>query len=202
MPSIYDIETENESFIGAWLLDDNSICDEILDFWKNGKKAPGEVTIVDNGGVVDKTIKNSSELFLDRTTELYRRYTAIHLQSIVKEYIEKYYFCNGYSAWSILEEINIQGYPKGGGYFGWHTERFDSSFPMNNRHLVFMTYLNDVFDEGYTEFFYQKLKVQPRKGLTLIWPADWTHTHRGVKSETEEKYIATGWFSFYKNMKN
>ena len=36
----------------------------------------------------------------------------------------------------------------------------------------------------------------PRKGLTLIWPADWTHLHRGVVSPSEEKYIITGWFDF------
>ena len=35
-----------------------------------------------------------------------------------------------------------------------------------------------------------------RKGLTLIWPADWTHVHRGIVSASEEKYIITGWFSF------
>jgi len=33
--------------------------------------------------------------------------------------------------------------------------------------------------------------------LTLIWPTDWTFTHRGVPSLTEEKYIVTGWFNFY-----
>jgi len=59
-----------------------------------------------------------------------------------------------------------------------------------------MTYLNDVYEEGGTEFLCQKLKVDARKGLTLIWPADWTHMHRGVVSRTEEKYIITGWFSF------
>jgi hypothetical protein len=59
-----------------------------------------------------------------------------------------------------------------------------------------MTYLNDVHDAGGTEFFHQKLTVLPRKGLTLIWPADWTHTHRGIVSPTEEKYVITGWFDF------
>ena len=58
--------------------------------------------------------------------------------------------------------------------------------PSANRHLVFMTYLNDVFDEGGTEFFYQKIKAQPRKGLTLIWPVDWTHLHRGIVSPSEK----------------
>ena len=59
-----------------------------------------------------------------------------------------------------------------------------------------MTYLNDISDRGGTAFFHQKLEVQPEKGLTLIWPADWTHTHRGVVSMTEEKYIITGWCVF------
>ena len=60
-----------------------------------------------------------------------------------------------------------------------------------------MMYLNDIDDEGGTEFFYQKRKVKPKKGRIVIWPADWTHTHRGVTSMTQEKYIVTGWYSFY-----
>jgi hypothetical protein len=59
-----------------------------------------------------------------------------------------------------------------------------------------MTYLNDVTDAGETEFFYQKIKMKPEKGLTLIWPADWTFTHRGIASPTQEKTIITGWFNF------
>jgi hypothetical protein len=58
-----------------------------------------------------------------------------------------------------------------------------------------MTFLNDMTDEGGTEFLYQDLKVEPKKGLTLIWPSYWTHTHRGVISKTQEKYIVTGWYS-------
>jgi hypothetical protein len=59
-----------------------------------------------------------------------------------------------------------------------------------------MTYLNDVTDGGETEWKYQKLKIQPRKGLTVIWPTDWTHTHRGLPSKTQDKYIMTGWLNF------
>jgi hypothetical protein len=59
-----------------------------------------------------------------------------------------------------------------------------------------MTYLNDVNDDGETEFYYQNLKIKPQKGKTVIWPADWTHTHRGITSPTQEKYIITGWFNF------
>ena len=31
----------------------------------------------------------------------------------------------------------------------------------------------------------QGATIQPVKGLTLIWPADWTFTHRGVPSPTQ-----------------
>ena len=57
-----------------------------------------------------------------------------------------------------------------------------------------MTYLNDGEDGG-TEFLYQKIASPAKKGLTLIWPANWTHTHRGIISSTNEKIIITGWFS-------
>ena len=58
-----------------------------------------------------------------------------------------------------------------------------------------MTYLNDVGKSG-TEFLYQNIKVPAKKGLTLIWPTDWTHTHRGIISKNKEKTIVTGWFNF------
>jgi hypothetical protein len=59
-----------------------------------------------------------------------------------------------------------------------------------------MTYLNDVTDGGETGFFYQDVKIKPQKGLTLIWPADWTFTHRGQISQTSEKMVVTGWLRY------
>jgi len=114
----------------------------------------------------------------------------------VNEYKTEFYWCyENLKIWNLDQYVGIQHYTPGKHYRIWHPENDGSSFNIK-RHLVFMTYLNDIEDEGGTEFYYQKLKVKPEKGLTLIWPADWTHTHRGVVSETEEKYIATGWFVF------
>ena len=62
--------------------------------------------------------------------------------------------------------------------------------------MAFMTYLNTVNKDGETEWFHQKIKIKPEKGLTLIWPSDWTHVHRGIVAKEETKYIATGWFSY------
>ena len=58
-----------------------------------------------------------------------------------------------------------------------------------------MTYLNDVEDGGETQWLYQGKLVKPKKGLTAIWPTDFTHTHRGVVSPTQRKTIVTGSFN-------
>jgi hypothetical protein len=57
-----------------------------------------------------------------------------------------------------------------------------------------MVYLNTVNDGGHTEFYYQNHFEDPVQGKLVIWPSDWTHLHRGIVSETETKYILTGWF--------
>ncbi len=180
------------NFIGQYYLDNLSICDEILEFYnKSNNKIQGATT---KG--VDKSIKDSTDVMIDwKLDNIAHKYIQA-LGSPTKKYIEDYKFCDKNAAWSVIEKINIQHYKPKGGYHAWHTERSNSKYPVAARHLAFMTYLNDVEDSGETEFYYQKLKVKPRKGLTLIWPVDWTHTHRGIPSPTEEKYIITGWFNY------
>jgi hypothetical protein len=60
---------------------------------------------------------------------------------------------------------------------------------------VWMIYLNDV-TKGGTYFDNYDLTFDAVEGRLLIWPAFWTHFHRGIVSKTETKYIATGWFSY------
>jgi hypothetical protein len=117
------------------------------------------------------------------------------LQKVLDCYKKEYPWCDEFSSWGITETVNIQHYAPKEGYFFWHTERSSTVHPAATRHLVFMTYLNDVNEDGETEFYHQKIKVKPEKGLTLIWPADWTFTHRGIPSP-HEKYIVTGWLHY------
>ena len=57
-----------------------------------------------------------------------------------------------------------------------------------------MTYLNDVgSDDGGTTVTHYNLEIQPKRGLTLIWPAEWTHAHKGSVLRKNSKYIMTGW---------
>lgn len=186
------------SFIGAYMLDDISLCDEFINyFYQNTEKQHEGQTQKFGSPYVDKSIKESIDvgIYFNDSSDVWQRYI-IENQRFCLEYAKEFQYADGYSAWGINGYSNIQYYPPSGGYKKWHTERTCTQYEIATRHLVFMTYLNDISDGGETEFLYQKIKIKPIKGLTLIWPADWTHTHRGLPSLTEEKYILTGWYNF------
>ena len=187
------------SFIGSWILDDLSICDKLIDYIedkqakKRGEVVEGKVSFAHGRGV-DKNAKDSIDRQLSFEHQVCVDYS-IELQKCLNLYLEDYPCANDVARFTDGEDRgNVQKYLKGGGYHKWHCER--SSNTNYSRHLTYMTYLNDVSDAGETEFLHQKLKVKPKKGLTLIWPCDWTFFHRGIPSPTQVKYIATGWYCF------
>lgn len=93
------------------------------------------------------------------------------------------------------DEIKLQKTPPRGGYHVWHCEHAGRN--MGHRILAWTLYLNDIPEgEGETEFLWQGLKVKPKAGTLSIFPAGFTHTHRGNPVYAHNKYIATGWFSF------
>jgi hypothetical protein len=62
--------------------------------------------------------------------------------------------------------------------------------------MAWMIYLNTITDEGGTYFSSYDKTLEAKEGRLVIWPAFFTHTHKGVVSKTQTKYIATGWFSY------
>jgi len=91
-------------------------------------------------------------------------------------------------------------YPQGG-YHLWHFE-VDCIGDVS-RVLAWILYLNDIPEgEGETEFLFQGLRMQPEYGTLVIWPAHFTHVHRGNPVYTKEKYITTGWIEFSQIVEN
>jgi len=180
-----------ESFIGSYEID-KSICDELIDYYKKNNHLITRGTFAE--GKINLNEKDSYEVGIKYNDVHYpiNLYQA-NLQLCLNEYIKKYEPVNMCRPFGIVEDYHIQYYNPGGGYKIWHNERGGSK--VANRYLVFMTYLNDVEDGG-TEFLYQKIKTKAEKGLTLIWPTEWTHHHRGIISDTNEKYIISGRWSF------
>ena len=91
--------------------------------------------------------------------------------------------------------LKMQKTVPGAGYHVWHCEQMSAECA--DRVLVWAIYLNTLSAEaaGETEFLYQKLRIKPKENSMIIWPASYTHTHRGnvVYGDTA-KYIITGWF--------
>ena len=88
----------------------------------------------------------------------------------------------------------IQKTKKSQGFHRWHFER--GSRDVFYRMVVYMIYLNDVEDGGETEFLYQSKRIKPKTGTVVLFPATYTHTHRGNPPLTCNKYIVTGWVEF------
>jgi len=88
----------------------------------------------------------------------------------------------------------IQKTKVGGGYHVWHYEAMNRE--SSNRLLTYIVYLNDVQDGGETEFLYYPMRVKPTAGTCVVFPAAFTHTHRGNPPISNEKYILTGWIEF------
>lgn len=187
----------SQNFIYTEMLGNLNLCDQLINYHitSSNQFAGYSYNSQTNKPTIDLSIKDSTDVIINKNHILEELYVN-ELSIVLEKYIEQYPYCKWGASWGLLEGIAIQKYAPGGGYKEWHCERSSGKFPNSSRHLVFMTYLNDVTDQGETEFWYQKLKIKPVKGLTVIWPADWTHTHRGVQSLTQEKYIVTGWLSF------
>lgn len=97
---------------------------------------------------------------------------------------------------SIVRPFKLQKSSAGGGFCDWHTEQ-GASEASRTRFGVWMIYLNTVEKGGKTEFSNFEYAVKPEQGTLLIWPASYTHEHRAAPDLEEDKYIATGWFSFH-----
>lgn len=90
--------------------------------------------------------------------------------------------------------IKLQKTLPRGGYHVWHAENGDRN--TMERVLAWMIYLNDIPEgEGETEFLWQGVRIKPEAGTCVIWPAAFTHTHRGNPVYSCDKYIATGWYT-------
>ena len=193
------IETSNSSntpnFIGSWILKDKEMCDEIVNFFEANPSDQGAGCI---GGGVDESQKKTTDIPIKPKQLEQEKY------KIFKTYINNVVNCfNDYKEqWPFLNTIkgmeigtfNLQKYSPGGHFSAVHTERGSSS--TMHRVLAFMTYLNDVEEGGETSFHYYDINVQPKKGKTIIWPAEWTHAHSGGIVKQGCKYIVTGWIQF------
>lgn len=135
---------------------------------------------------------NNTEHFNDqRITDVFFN----GLQQCYEEYIKEFSILNEGSIRATA--MKMQRTAPGGGYHVWHGEQGKGDFA--NRVLVYMLYLNTLEPEqaGETEFLYQQERYRPVENTMIIWPAAYTHAHRGnTVFGNDSKYIVTGWFYY------
>ena len=191
-----EIKSQHVNFIGAWNIENNSLCDQIITLFEESRN-------LQKHGVTGK----GQDLTAKKTTDI--TIAPNDLQNIkfkcINNYIEELHKCfvDYQNQWPFVKShiknvdiggFNIQKYSPGDHFAKIHSERTN----LRNLHRVFawMTYLNDVEDGGTTNFTHYDLEIKPEIGKTLIWPAEWTHAHSGEILNSGKKYIITGWMNF------
>ena len=194
-----EITTKNHPhFIGSWNINNDKLCNDIIDFFKNNPEIQKEGTTATG---IDIKVKKSTDITINPNDLKQNKYDLFnfyfeHLNKCYLDYREQFTFLKTFANKINIGPFNIQKYQPGDHFAKVHSER--THITCLHRLFAWMTYLNDVKEDdgGTTDFDYYKLKVQPQRGKTLIWPAEWTHAHSGSILKGGEKYIITGWIDF------
>jgi hypothetical protein len=169
-------------------------CDRMIDMYEklsaSGSAWSGEEA---NGGVRNR---KDFSWFFEREQLATESGLDVETNRILDQALQKY--SDEYPSFAMNPchsvTIKVQKTPPKGGFHIWHCEH-SSHNNSAYRNLTWTIYLNDIPDgEGETEFLELGQKVQPKKGTVCLFPASWTHTHRGNPVYTCDKYIATGWY--------
>ena len=118
-------------------------------------------------------------------------------QTVMTTYEEKYrkkYDSLGAVVQHSPKGVSIQKTRPHQGYHAWHCENADLC--TSSRLMAYTLYLNTVEEGGETEFLYQGVKIKPEPGKLAIFPAYYTHPHRGNPIYKGIKYIVSGWYTF------
>ena len=195
------MKEEYKEFIGIY---DESVpvelCNAFVENWEEAKK---------NRTIIDLTKENETG-YRENSAPFFRKDEVAFVEPIsstiypvppVKKYFEFLREC--FQSYRIKYGIEFRGpiyndvfkihkVRKSEGYHKWHYEK---DTPQNiDRLMAYMTYLEVPKKGGETEFLHQSLRIDPVVGRTLIWPAGYTHMHRGNPPLDGEKMYITGWF--------
>jgi len=192
-----DLKTQGSPhFIGNWNIGNNELCKNMINFFEENTELhiKGKIS-----GGIDEKVKKTVDITINPKDlenakfKIFNEYFK-NLYECFTDYKEQYPFLKTFIKKMHIGPFNIQKYLKGDHFGTSHSERTDIS--TIHRLFAWMTYLNDVEDGGTTDFDYYNVKIKPECGKTLIWPAEWTHVHKGSILKSGKKYIITGWMHF------
>lgn len=175
-------------------------CEKVIKYFENMKNSGFGLDRMQNNNLPkhvadDVAVRGhgENEINLYNTQEVCSEFNSIFSEIFQNHYSSKYSIlrtCGPHRNYA----YKAQKTEIGSGFHIWHAENIDKA--SSHRILVWMVYLNDVEEGGETEFLYQQLRLKPEQGTLVIFPAAFTHVHRGNPPLSNEKYIITGWVEF------
>jgi hypothetical protein len=150
-------------------------------------------------GGVNKKVKDTTDLSIPKNDIVWYQIENT-LKKELEKGIKKYFshlnkkFDYDYKSGSQLHVMDfmIQKYDKQKGKYTFHHD-FCTKKHNSVRTVTFIWYLNDVDIGGETEFV-PNIKIKPKKGKLVFFPASWCWPHRGIMPISSDKYIITNWF--------
>jgi hypothetical protein len=188
-----------ENFIGIYEeAFPKEYCDLVINYFEQ-LSAAGLTESRQSVEGVSKLSKDDEQLFfheigkLEYSGSTIAEFNNIFWGQIYPHYANTFDALKNFSPHSVYT-FKVQKTKTGQGYHIWHSE--GESVNNSTRILAWTLYLNDVEEGGETEFIYYPKRVKPKTGTFVLWPAGFTHTHRGNPPLSNTKYIVTGWVEF------
>lgn len=139
-----------------------------------------------------KTVHDDQQIWEIRDADAgdYRATVMPALFECLKKYVAEFDILSSFTlvGWWLKAQLTR----KGEGYHAWHFE--SSTFFEAKRVLAWSIYLNADYEGGELEFLYFGKRIKLGEGDIVIFPAAFTHTHRGNMVLEGEKLLLTGWY--------
>jgi len=143
-------------------------------------------------GAHPKTVHDDQQIWEIRDADAsdYRATVMPALFECLKRYVAEFDILSSFTlvGWWLKAQLTR----KGEGYHAWHFE--SSTFFEAKRVLAWSIYLNADYEGGELEFLYFGKRIKLGEGDVVIFPAAFTHTHRGNMVLEGEKLLLTGWY--------
>ena len=168
----------------------SDFCEDCINMFEECERVGLTVKRPNHGlNMADKAIPqtNIPSSSLPLVTPLYDIIT----NEIIPEFLEKYPIAEQYHGMG-LGGAKMQKTEPCEGYHVWHMEH-SAAMDSYRSICAWGLFLNDVEEGGELEFLYQSLRIKPKQGDFVLWPAGYTHQHRGNPPISGVKYIYTGW---------
>tara|TARA_E500000081_G_scaffold11909_1_gene14459 strand:- start:22062 stop:22688 length:627 start_codon:yes stop_codon:yes gene_type:complete len=185
-----------DDFVCQFQLDDaKDLCEEVIERlkpstrWYNSGVASGKV---------EPNLRDSMQISYDPNSPPVEHEPLLAFaQECLDVYTTERKEAGDVPAFGMTEGYNILKY-KGDGSQAYHAVHSDQGWPNNiHRHVSFCMYLNDIEEGGETEFPAHELKIEPKAGRGLIFPASWVYSHRSLPHKTGvDRYVFNIFYGF------